>query len=597
MAESAQTQDLTVKGESIERIYGNYVNRRYIVNRRYQRKLVWTLDEKRSFIDSISKGYPVPIFLLAEKRTGERSVFEIIDGMQRLNSVMSFVENEFSLNGEFFDLNTMAESKALLDSGRLVQGEPVLAREMCVRIAAYTTPLSIFESADDEEVDEVFRRINSGGRKLSRQELRGAGSIGHLAEAVRLIASSIRGDVSASNTLLLNDMKNISISNKELPYGIDVATLFWTSKGVLTREQVRESRDEELIADMLAYLLLDPKPASRSEFLDDYFGFGEGAASALRLQEIENAVQRHTIETLTVEFDRVFDVVKSVLSNGSQTFCHLLFGDETPHAPRYFQVVFLALYKLVVEDNQEVSSLGTLAKLLTGIGSSITIQEGGRWGSQQRANAVNGLAGTLAPVFQPAASYDPAKVRWITQLENILNQSFTEQAAYDFKQGLVRLDGSNAFDEDSFEKILKTLVGIANLGRGVTGYVIVGVSDKQGDAQRVLQIFGATSRSFERFHILGIEHEADALSKTLDQYFQLVTQRISRSVVSEPLRDYIARNVKLVRYYDKSILILQTQAQAEPSTYGDTFYSRQGNSLIEIPVQRYSDLFRRFQRP
>ena len=61
-------QDLTVKGESVERIFGNYQAWRYIVNRRYQRKLVWTLDEKRRFIDSLLSGYPVPIVLLAERK-------------------------------------------------------------------------------------------------------------------------------------------------------------------------------------------------------------------------------------------------------------------------------------------------------------------------------------------------------------------------------------------------------------------------------------------------------------------------------------------------------------------------------------------------
>ncbi len=62
------TQDLTVKGESIERLYTQYRERRYLVNRRYQRKLVWTLDEKVNFIDSIKSGFPVPIVLFAEAR-------------------------------------------------------------------------------------------------------------------------------------------------------------------------------------------------------------------------------------------------------------------------------------------------------------------------------------------------------------------------------------------------------------------------------------------------------------------------------------------------------------------------------------------------
>ena len=67
-------------------------------------------------------------------------------------------------------------------------------------------------------------------------------------------------------------MKKISIVSKELSYGIDVEEVFWIRQGILTKEQTRESRDEELIADILAYMLLETKPSSRSEFLDDYFG-------------------------------------------------------------------------------------------------------------------------------------------------------------------------------------------------------------------------------------------------------------------------------------------------------------------------------------
>ena len=38
-------------------------------------------------------------------------------------------------------------------------------REDCVAIASYTIPLSMDEFPGDGDVDEVFRRINSGGRK------------------------------------------------------------------------------------------------------------------------------------------------------------------------------------------------------------------------------------------------------------------------------------------------------------------------------------------------------------------------------------------------------------------------------------------------
>ena len=107
-------QDLTVRSESIQRLYNYYIDERLVVNRRYQRKLVWSIDEKEAFIDSIAKSYPVPMILLAENESVENNILEIIDGMQRLNAIVSFIENEFSLNGEYFDLETMAETKLCL---------------------------------------------------------------------------------------------------------------------------------------------------------------------------------------------------------------------------------------------------------------------------------------------------------------------------------------------------------------------------------------------------------------------------------------------------------------------------------------------------
>lgn len=51
-------------GKVVERSYEDYRNNQYLVNRRYQRKLVWELEEKQAFIDSLANGYPVPLFLL-----------------------------------------------------------------------------------------------------------------------------------------------------------------------------------------------------------------------------------------------------------------------------------------------------------------------------------------------------------------------------------------------------------------------------------------------------------------------------------------------------------------------------------------------------
>ncbi len=68
----------------------NFTERMLYVNRKYQRKLVWSVKEKQSLIDSIIKKYPIPLILLAET---DNNKYEIIDGMQRLNAIFSFIDN------------------------------------------------------------------------------------------------------------------------------------------------------------------------------------------------------------------------------------------------------------------------------------------------------------------------------------------------------------------------------------------------------------------------------------------------------------------------------------------------------------------------
>ncbi|MEH1819648.1 MAG: DUF262 domain-containing protein [Nostoc sp.] len=74
---SSLQKELAIRSEPIQRIYNFYVNNQFYVNRKYQRKLVWTIEEKRAFIDSILHGFPVPIILLAQVK--ENIAYEIID--------------------------------------------------------------------------------------------------------------------------------------------------------------------------------------------------------------------------------------------------------------------------------------------------------------------------------------------------------------------------------------------------------------------------------------------------------------------------------------------------------------------------------------
>ncbi|SMG41644.1 GmrSD restriction endonuclease domain-containing protein [Paenibacillus aquistagni] len=590
-------QDLAIRGESIQRIYDYFIGERFLVNRRYQRKLVWSIEEKKAFIDSIRRGFPIPLILVAEVSFNDQKNFEIIDGMQRLNAIIAFIEGEYDLEGEYFDLETMAKTKLLLDSGDLIQKFPKMDRKICTQIAGYNLPLSIYSFEGIDKIDEIFRRINSNGKHLSKQELRQAGAIGHFAQLVRHISSKVRGDVSAHDTLLLNEMKNISITSRDLPYGINVDSVFWVAEGILTREYVRQSRDEEVIADILAYMALSTKPPSSSDILDDYYGLslGEGEVDS-RFQEIESAVLKVTPGVLGQQFLYIYDELRKILNHSGQTFNRLLFEDAGPRLPRYFQILFLALYELLILESLVIANYRGLIELLNNMGSrNMNLGGGGgRWSAKERQSNIAAVAGIIRSVFVKKERRDPAIDSWITQFENILTQSFTEQSLYDFKQGFHRLGGDFEFDEALFKKVILTLTAMANVGPNTVGYVIIGIADDHDATDRIETVYGTSAIKFNKFEITGVQGEASKYRNGLDGYFQYIIQKLSSMPISEADKNQISRNIKLISYYDKSVLIFQIESRNEPSLFDGKYHIRKGPNNEAIPPEEYPDLFRRF---
>lgn len=596
---AAAQQELIVRGEQVERVFINFRDNKYVVNRVYQRKLIWTIEEKQNFINSIMQGFPVPIILLAEPIGRNDATLEIIDGMQRLNCITSFISNEFSVEGKYFDLNTFATTKDLLDRGIIGQRTPTLGREQCLAIASYPVPLSIYEAASQEAVEEVFRRINSGGRQLSRQELRAAGATGAFAECVRQISSRIRGDTSNSDLLPLSEMSKISITNRELDYGISADSVFWVVNGILTKDQLRQSRDEEMVADIIAYMISDEPVASRSELFDDYYGatFPVTASSTSRFEAIDQAVRKRSPELVDLDYQRVQDAFALILGQAKTSFIGLIFpnGNNGNPVPRYFQAVFLAMHDLIVKRSMVVSNAGGLISRLTDCGKNIDIQDGGRWGAENRGRTVDSVVGWIQSFFEDDKNPDPAKVHWVTKFQNLLTNSKTEQAAYDFKQGFYTLNQTPSFDTGSFDKIMETCAAIANIGKGHKGYVLVGVAENASTAARVQQVFGSQPLTFGGFYVTGVDHEARHAGKTLDQLFQDITDRVSRSALSEPLKSYVNSHLKCVQYYDKTIFVFEILGQGSPSHWGGIWSERQGTQVKVIPPDRMGALFDRFK--
>lgn len=102
----------------------------------------------------------------------------------------------------------------------------------------------------------MFDRINTYGHRLSDQERRQAGVQNEFSNMVRNIACTLRGDASA-DVLPLRSMPAISIDLPMTKHGYEVQAdeVFWVTQGILRSTDLRDSMDEQCIADISACLI------------------------------------------------------------------------------------------------------------------------------------------------------------------------------------------------------------------------------------------------------------------------------------------------------------------------------------------------------
>lgn len=123
---------------------------------------------------------------------------------------------------------------------------------------------------------------------------------------------------------------------------------------------------------------------------------------------------------------------------------------------------------------------------------------------------------------------------------------------------------------------------MANTGKNTTGYVIVGVADKKSDSQKYERKFGTLSKQFNSFFITGVDGEIEKNYRSADEYFNKVKQAIEKEPIDSYTISYITRYMRLVNYYDKSILVLSLKSSDKPLLYNGKFYERRAANVHEI---------------
>ena len=582
---------ITSNSKSVEFMYLDYLENKLIVNRRYQRKLVWTILEKQTFIDSLLHKYSTPLFLFAQPNNPQNQQLEIIDGLQRLNAVMSFIENEYPIpyNGQdcYFNLQTLSRTKALLSAGELRQRTPILPDGACLEIVSYPLSISTLQ-ADDKTIEEVFRRINSYGKQLSRQEIRQAGALGLFPELVRKISAYIRGDNTDADKVLLSKMKHFSLSNSQLDYGIKVADVFWVKQNIIPEKNMRISRDEELVAYILSYILVDKKIDATNKTLNVLYKYDLEDVDSIA-DKAEDSINKYGQKQIIDRFIKTFEVIQNTIFHSGKDFRTLVFRDTKSRGQfRSFQVIFLAIYESLF-DGHRTANTSLLAQKLDGIGQrhldGIGLEND--FSGQLRAEKVAAVKSVIASCFPKTNSEDVAQEDWTLQLDNLLRNSVIEGTQYDFKTTLHTMTPHPKFDDDLFHRCIQTLLACVNKGPNTNGYVIVGVADKENTRQHFCSLYPHVRPDKIRgtsFSICGLDAEINTIyNGNTDKFQDKVLAMIRKEPISDVARNFLLTHIKFPRYYGKLLLVLHLASHNDVELYDNKrVFIREGNQTQEV---------------
>lgn len=143
------------------------------LNPRFQRRDAWTIANKSRFIESVVLGLPIPQIVLAEKQH-ERGQFIILDGKQRLLSLLQFTGNAEGPRNGFRLSNLEVRTDLARKKYQGILKDPGFTQDVNAFLNHTIRTVVIRNWPSLEFLHLVFLRLNTGSVRLSPQELRQA---------------------------------------------------------------------------------------------------------------------------------------------------------------------------------------------------------------------------------------------------------------------------------------------------------------------------------------------------------------------------------------------------------------------------------------
>lgn len=225
---------------SIGEIVSIYSTNELDIHPDFQRFYRWSLQQKSRLIESILLGIPIPSIFVAQRDDG---VWDVVDGLQRLSTIFEFMGILKDADGTVLPKLKLAATRYLpsLENKVWDSEDEALSLTQTQRLIVKRSKLQIQivkKESDKDTKYELFQRLNTGGSRLSDQEVR--------------------------NCLLVMIDKEFFIWLKELSDNIDFQNCISVSE-----RASNERYDMELVLRFLVYRYTDSTEISRSTELNE----------------------------------------------------------------------------------------------------------------------------------------------------------------------------------------------------------------------------------------------------------------------------------------------------------------------------------------
>lgn len=233
------------------------------LNPPYQRKSVWTPKERRYFLDTVLNGYPCPPLFLYKSISDEGvASYHVVDGKQRLETIISFAENKITLSSD------------MQDEGLAGKKWKNIELDHKKKFWNYQLAVEMLDTVDSVVVKEIFDRYNRTSKNLERQELRHAKYDGWLATTAEEEAKKAE----------------------------------WRDLGIVTTATARRMKDVQFISELMMVLLREDIAGFSQDDIDEHYA---------KFDTPSEADPSFSEEDFSVRFDCLKNWILELENNGN----------------------------------------------------------------------------------------------------------------------------------------------------------------------------------------------------------------------------------------------------------------------------------------